>query len=242
MNGNGQSNHKLLAQFNDLWQGKHEAEVAVCAPYVYMAQVVDSLSLSDVVAGAQDLSQFEVGAYTGEVSGSMLADLGCQYVIVGHSERRNYFSESNELVAKKFIQAQAVGLTPIFCVGESLEKRESGQALEAIGLQLQSIIAAVGCAAFENAVVAYEPIWAVGTGRIATPDQVEEVHAFIREQLGAVGKGVRILYGGSVKPDNAGQTFALEDVDGALIGGASLQAQDFYAICQAADLSVGDGI
>lgn len=235
MNGSRQSNAALLAEFTQLWAGEHKSEVVICAPYIYIDQVANTLCDSAIIVGAQDLSQYEVGAYTGEVSAQMLRDNGCGYAIVGHSERRNYFQESNDLIVEKFIQAQKAGLIPIFCVGESLERREAGEALIAIGLQLQSIIDVVGQAAFRQAVVAYEPIWAVGTGRIATPEQVEEVHGFIRAQFGEVGSGLRILYGGSVKPENAAQTFALDDVDGALIGGASLQAKDFYAICQAAE-------
>ncbi len=236
MNGSYHTNAELLAQFAPQWQGVHCAEVAICAPYIYLPQVVEVLSRSNIVVGAQDVSQFKLGAYTGEISGAMLVDVGCHYVIVGHSERRAYFAESNRIIAEKFMQAQAVGLVPIFCVGESLERREAGEALATIGAQLQAVIDMVGLGAFKQAVIAYEPVWAVGTGRIATPEQVEEMHGFIRAQLGSIGAGIRILYGGSVKPDNAAQTFALDDVDGALVGGAALQANTFYGICQAADL------
>lgn len=236
MNGNSQSNAELLRQFTQHWQGVHYAEVAICAPYVYLPQALELLSQSNVIVGAQDLSHFSVGAYTGEISASMLADIGCEYVIVGHSERRNYFAESDTVIAEKFMRAQAAGLTPIFCVGESLQKREAGDAHAAIGAQLQGVIDVVGRDAFKQAIIAYEPIWAVGTGRIATPEQVSDMHAFIRKQLGDVGTGLRILYGGSVTADNAAQTFALEDVDGALVGGASLKADNFFAICQAAEL------
>lgn len=238
MNGNSQSNAELLTQFIKLWQGVHHAEVAICAPYVYLPQISELLSESNVIAGAQDLSHFSVGAYTGEISAVMLADIGCEYVIVGHSERRNYFAESDAVIAEKFMQAQAAGLTPIFCVGESLQKREAGEAHSAIESQLQGVINVVGRDAFKQAVIAYEPIWAVGTGRIATPAQVSDMHAFIRQQLGEVGNSLRILYGGSVTADNAAQTFALDDVDGALVGGASLKADNFFAICQAAELDV----
>ena len=236
MNGSYRANAELLAQFLPQWQGVHCAEVAICAPYIYLPQLADVLSLSNIVVGAQDVSQFELGAYTGEISGAMLLDVGCHYVIVGHSERRAYFVESNRVIAEKFMQAQAAGLVPIFCVGESLERREAGEALATIGTQLQAVIDEVGLDAFKQAVIAYEPVWAVGTGRIATPDQVEEMHGFIRAQLGSVGADIRILYGGSVKPGNAAQTFALDDVDGALVGGAALQANAFYGICQATDL------
>jgi len=236
MNGNSQSNTELLFQFKRLWNGVHRAEVAICAPDVYLYQVAEILADSNVSSGAQDVSHYQSGAYTGETSASMLVDVGCHYVIIGHSERRDYFSEDSALVAEKFIQAQSAGLIPIFCVGESLACREQGAALEAIGQQLSTVVDAVGMNAFKQAVVAYEPIWAVGTGCIATPEQVQEVHHFIRERLVPVGDSLRILYGGSVKPANAAQIFALPDVDGALIGGASLNANDFYAICQAAEL------
>lgn len=237
MNGNSQTNAELLRQFTQLWQGVHHAEVAICAPYVYLSQVSELLSQSNVIVGAQDLSHFSVGAYTGEISAAMLGDIGCEYVIVGHSERRNYFAESNAVIAEKFMRAQSAGLTPIFCVGESLKKREAGEAHTAIESQLQGVIEVVGIEAFKNAIIAYEPVWAVGTGRIATPEQVSDMHAFIRQQLGDMGRNLRILYGGSVTADNAAQTFALEDVDGALVGGASLKVDNFFAICQAAELN-----
>lgn len=235
LNGNQSGNQQLVAAIVAQRQAEQYAEVALCPPYVYMTQVAEHLHGAAVKLGAQDASAYAQGAYTGEVSAAMLADIGCQYVIVGHSERRHYFGESNEQVAQKFIAVQAAGLTPILCVGESLDDRDSGHALSTIAYQVEAVLAQAGLDAFAQAVIAYEPIWAVGTGRIASPQQVEEVHHYIRQLLGEYGDRIRILYGGSVKPDNAGPTFALPDVDGALIGGASLIAEDFVAICQQAD-------
>jgi len=235
MNGSIASNKVLLEGLCSQWQGDHQAEVAVCAPFVYLHQAGQLLAGSGIGLGAQDLNQHDNGAYTGEVAGPMLADCGCDYVIVGHSERRSYNGETDAVVAEKFVAAQRAGLTPILCVGETLEERDSGQALEVIKTQLSVVIEKAGRDSFIRAVVAYEPVWAIGTGRTATPEQAQEVHAFIREQLAEVGAGVRILYGGSVKPGNAAELFAQQDIDGALVGGASLQADDFCAICQAAE-------
>ena len=188
--------------------------------------------------GAQDLSEFDSGAYTGEVSGQMLAEVGCAYVLVGHSERRALFGDSDERVAAKFVAALKAGLVPVLCVGETLSEREAGSTEQVVGRQLGAALQAAGVGALERAVVAYEPVWAIGTGRTASSEQAQQAHAFLRGRIAQsdarVAAGVRILYGGSVKPGNAAELFAMPDVDGGLIGGASLVASDFLAICQAA--------
>ncbi len=214
------------------------AEVLVLPPFPYLP-LVDSLTdTTPVLLGAQNLSAHASGAFTGEVSGPMLADWNCSYVLVGHSERRALHAESSELVAQKFVAAQNAGLQPILCLGESLEEREAGSTREVVGAQLTAVIEAAGIQAFSRAVVAYEPVWAIGTGQTAMPEQAQEVHAAIRAQLAAedatIAGRVRVLYGGSVKPDNAADLFACEDIDGGLVGGASLQAESFMGIYQAA--------
>jgi triosephosphate isomerase len=236
MNGNQRTNAELLAKVVAGWQGKHNADVAVCPPFPYFQHTLELLVSSSIVLGAQSVSEYEGGAYTGEVSARMLADWQCRYVIVGHNERRRMQQESDTQVAQKFVAVQREQLVPILCVGESLEQRETGQALAVIHRQLNAVVESVGCDAFEHAVVAYEPVWAVGTGKTATPLQAQEVHHFIRELLGDVGQRVRILYGGSVKANNAAQLFAMTDIDGALLGGASLDAEEFLSICRAADV------
>jgi len=235
MNGNLQSNAELLTKIVAGWQGEHNADVVVCPPNPYLLHAYEKISGSPILLGAQNLSQYDSGAYTGEVSAQMLAELHCKFVIIGHNERRRLQGETDEQVAQKFIAAQRAGLIPILCVGESSSQRENGHHLEVIGAQLQVVCAHVGCDVFKRAVVAYEPVWAVGTGKTATPQQAEEVHRFIRTKLGDVGETVRILYGGSVKASNAEQLFALPDIDGALLGGASLDAEEFLKICKAAD-------
>lgn len=214
------------------------AEVMVLPPFPYLP-LVDSLTdATPVMLGAQDLSAHVSGAYTGEVSGAMLSDWNCSHVLVGHSERRSLHRESNELVAHKFVAAQEAGLQPILCVGETLEERDAGRTREVVGEQIAAVLEAAGIQAFARAVVAYEPVWAIGTGKTAGPEQAQEVHASIRAQLAAeddtIAGRVRILYGGSVKPDNAADLFARDDIDGGLIGGASLQAESFMGIYQAA--------
>ena len=217
-------------------------EVAVCPPTIYLKQCGDMLEESQISIGAQDLCGYAVdkGAYTGEVSAHMLEDMACTFVILGHSERREYQKESDELVAQKFNLAQQANLTPILCVGESLEQREAGDTLDFVGRQLDAVLKANGIDAFESACIAYEPIWAIGTGLSATPEQAQEVHAFIRHKLSEsnpkTAEKVQILYGGSVKPGNAAALFAEPDIDGALVGGASLTAEDFAAICQLAEV------
>lgn len=229
MNGS----REFAARFvEDLDLSGVEAQVAICPPFPYLPL----LALSEGVAlGAQNLSEQVEGAYTGEVSAQMLRDLGVGYAIVGHSERRSLYGESSALVAEKFIAAQRAGLIPILCVGESLQEREQGRTLEVIAGQLQAVTDLGGESLWQNAVIAYEPVWAIGTGRTATPEQAQEVHEFIRGRLGEAGARIQILYGGSVKGGNAQALFAQADIDGALVGGASLDAEEFARICRAAD-------
>ncbi len=213
-------------------------ELVVCPPSLYIGHVGPMLGdQSRVVLGAQNLDFHDSGAYTGEISATMLTDVGCGYVIVGHSERRALYGETNNIVARKVAAALEQGLPPILCVGETLEQRESSETEDVIGAQLDAVVSLVGIQAFSNIVVAYEPVWAIGTGKTATPEQAQDVHAFVRRRLAdldqEVANGVRILYGGSVKPDNAADLFANVDIDGGLIGGASLKAEDFLGICRA---------
>ncbi len=221
------------------------ADVAVIPPYPYLAELMVVGAGSGLEFGAQDLSEHAQGAYTGEVAGAMLKDIGCRYVLVGHSERREYHAESNELVARKFVAAQAAGLLPILCVGELLEHREAGQTEAIVGAQLDAVLDLAGIAAFDHAVVAYEPVWAIGTGKTATPEQAQQVHAFMRDKFAKqdarIASSLRLLYGGSVKAANAAELFAQSDIDGGLIGGASLLAADFLAICEAAAAAANQG-
>src|SRR5579859_4179606 len=207
------------------------AQCAVCPPFPYLTEVAGQLRGTAVALGAQNVNEHAQGAYTGEVSAAMLKELGCRYVIVGHSERRQIYGETDAQVAAKFAAARGAGLTPILCVGETLEEREAGKTEEVVARQL-------GAVQFADAVLAYEPVWAIGTGRNATPEQAQAVHAFLRgriaERSREVAAQLRILYGGSVKPANAKALFAMPDVDGGLIGGASLVAQDFLEILRAA--------
>lgn len=214
-------------------------DVAVCPPTIFIRQVVEGLEGKGIGVGAQDVSLYEQdGPYTGEVSASMLRDVGCSYVLVGHSERRSLFGETDADVAHKFANALRAGLCPILCVGETLEEREQGVTESVVARQLDAVLEVSGVAAFERALIAYEPVWAIGTGRTATPEQAQQVHAFIRARLAAHDAGVasraRIQYGGSMKPENAAELMAMPDIDGGLIGGASLKAEDFMAICAAA--------
>ena len=216
-----------------------KASMLLCPPPVYLQTVARCLAGVPIHLGAQNLAAFaDSGAYTGEVSGRMLKDLGCDFVIVGHSERRALFGEDDDTVAAKFSAAQAQGLTPILCVGELLEDREAGRTEEVVGRQMESVLSAVGVKAFADAVVAYEPVWAIGTGHTATPQQAQEVHGFIRGLIAGqddiIAAELRILYGGSVKGSNARELLAMDDIDGGLVGGASLDAQDFLAIFEAA--------
>ena len=212
--------------------------VAVCVPYPYLSQAQSMLAGTTLAWGAQNLSEHAQGAYTGEVSSGMLGDFGCRYVLVGHSERRSLYGESDALVAAKYVAAQSAGLVPILCVGETLAEREAGQTMAVVSAQIDAVVQRAGVQSFAKAVVAYEPVWAIGTGRTATSAQAQEVHAAIRAQLMLSDKNVadslQILYGGSVKPGNAQELFGMPDIDGGLIGGASLVAEDFLAICRAA--------
>ena len=236
MNGTRESAVKLA---DAMLQGPDRAgaEVLLCPPFVYLADVARVLKGGNVVLGAQDLCAEDNGAFTGEVSGAMLKDLDCRYVIVGHSERRALFGETDALVARKFMAAQKVGIAPILCVGETLTERESGTTSAVVSRQLKAVLDAAGIGAFGNAVVAYEPVWAIGTGRTATPNQAQEVHALIRSLLAAedakIASATRLLYGGSVKASNAAELFRMPDIDGGLVGGASLDAAEFLAICTA---------
>lgn len=211
-------------------------ELAVCPTYAHLQQALDLCAGSSLAVGAQDCSKNTDGAYTGEVSAGMLADLGCQWVILGHSERRQYHGESDSLVAEKLAVAVTAGLRPIVCVGETQEQRESGDAEAVVAAQVQGALAGQGN--LSELVVAYEPVWAIGTGLTATPEQAQQMHAFIRGQLAALkgldAQSTRLLYGGSVKPGNAGELFSQPDIDGALVGGASLLVEDFAAIATAA--------
>lgn len=212
------------------------AEVAVCPTYVHLPQVLQMCAPSEIAVGAQDCSHMESGAYTGEVAAKMLAEIGCRWVVLGHSERRQYHDESDALVAAKVAMAVAAGLQPIVCVGETREQREAGEAKSVVSAQLQGALQ--GQVNLESLVVAYEPVWAIGTGLTATPEQAQDMHECIRDCLNGIegvdAPATRVLYGGSVKADNAGQLFAQPDIDGALVGGAALKAADFLAITNAA--------
>ena len=234
MHGSHQGNAELLAGI--VGARPFGCDVAVCAPFPYLSEAAVALAGSDIRWGAQDCSMHEQGAYTGEVSAAMLAEFGCRYVIVGHSERRAYHAESDQLVADKAKAALARGITPIVCVGETLAQREAGETEAVVKRQLSAVIHTLGHCAGEM-VVAYEPVWAIGTGRVATPEQAQAVHALLRAQLRAAAANadtMTLLYGGSVKPDNAATLFGQADIDGGLIGGASLKAADFVGICRAA--------
>ncbi len=214
-------------------------EVAVMPPCLYIGQVIAGLDGKAISVGAQNCAVEPMqGALTGEVAPSQLADAGCEFVLVGHSERRLILGERDEQLSRKFAAAQSCGLVPVLCIGETLEQREAGRTLDVVSAQLGSVIEELGVGAFSRAVVAYEPVWAIGTGLTAAPQQAQEVHAAIRAQLAAenaeVARGVRILYGGSVKAANAAELFGMQDIDGGLIGGASLNADEFGAICRAA--------
>ena len=235
MNGTSAAN----AQWMAAWRGiTLPCDAVVCAPFVYLPQVGAGLAGSSTELGAQNLSEQAPGAFTGEVAGEMLADVGCRWVIVGHSERRALYGETNELVARKAARALALGIKPIVCVGETLAERDAGRTLQVVAAQMAAVLALCTVTQLAGGAVAYEPVWAIGTGRTATPAQAQEVHAAIRAQLAQAdaqaAQRTRILYGGSVKPGNARELFAQPDIDGGLIGGASLVAADFAAICASA--------
>jgi triosephosphate isomerase len=232
MNGGLKANAQLLAAIA-AWSGAPERSVAVCVPYPYLMQAQAALSSTRIAWGAQDVSEHAAGAYTGEVSAAMLAEFGCRYAIVGHSERRQYYCDSDAIVGAKAKAALAAGITPIACVGETLAERDAEVTDRVVLRQLDAVLAAVGADA-PKLVVAYEPVWAIGTGRTATPAQAQEVHARIRARMREAGaQDVALLYGGSVKADNAKALFAMADIDGGLIGGASLKSDEFLAIAAA---------
>ena len=239
MNGSLAESRALVSALRAGVDAGGSAEMLLCPPYVYLPSVREWLAGSRITLGAQNLAdRAGSGAYTGEISGAMLRDVGCSHVIVGHSERRALYGESDTGVATKFRVAQEVGLVPILCVGETLEQREAGQTRATVERQLKAVLDAAGVAAFARAVVAYEPVWAIGTSRTATPEQAQEVHAFIRAMIAArdatIAADLIILYGGSVKGANARSLLAMEDIDGGLVGGASLIASDFLEIFRAA--------
>ncbi len=237
--------HGLRAENADLVRGlidrlrpEARAEVMISPPFPYLLETARLLKDSEIALGAQSVCAEAIGAFTGEVSAAMLKDVGCKYVIVGHSERRQVYGESDALVARKFMAVQSQKLVPVLCVGETLDEREGEQTLAVVGRQLDAVLAVAGVGALGQAVIAYEPVWAIGTGRTASPEQAQEVHGMIRAKVAAldaiIGSSVRILYGGSVKASNARELFAMPDIDGGLVGGASLKADEFAQICAAA--------
>lgn len=238
MHGSLVANTALLDSLTQLHRPVDNVEMAVCVPFPYLAQVAQQLRATGIAWGAQDVSEHDSGAYTGEVSGPMLAEFGCKYVLVGHSERRVLHGETDRQIAGKFAAVQRAGMIPVLCVGETLEQRDNAATDAVLRRQLEAVLDANGVAAFKDSVLAYEPVWAIGTGRTASPEQVQAVHRHLRGLVGARAPGVAleltIVYGGSVKPGNAADLFAMPDVDGGLIGGASLVAQDFAAIGAAA--------
>ncbi|TWI12576.1 triose-phosphate isomerase [Aerolutibacter ruishenii] len=235
LHGNRKFAHELLDALVPAPQG---VELVILPPLPYVGELVERYEATGMAFGAQDVSMNEKGAYTGEVSAAMLADVGARYGLVGHSERRQYHGETSELVARKFFAAKAGGITPILCIGETLSEREDGKTEWRLEEQLAPILEQGGAAAFDGAIIAYEPVWAIGTGKTATPEQAQQVHAFIRSEIAAhdarIADSLPILYGGSVKADNAASLFSQPDVDGGLVGGASLVAADFNAIAAAA--------
>ncbi len=238
MHGSLASNQALLTALVSQLEELNGMRCAVCVPFPYLAQAQASLTGTKLAWGAQNLSQYDKGAFTGEVSASMLLEFGCNYVIVGHSERRALFGETDAVVAAKFAAALAAGITPILCVGETLEERDAGRAESVIARQLDAVIAGSGMVGLAKSVIAYEPVWAIGTGKTASPEQAQAVHAFIRRKLAAldtdIAAALTIQYGGSVKAANAAELFSQPDIDGGLIGGASLRVDEFMAICHAA--------
>lgn len=237
MNGSRESVAGLM-QGITAGAGLEGMEMLVCPPFVYIPQVAVAIGEAPVALGGQDLYTEANGAFTGEISGSMLADVGCQYVIIGHSERRALLGESDGKIARKFLAAQENNLIPILCLGETLDERQADSTLQVIGSQFNAVVDVVGIEAFARAVVAYEPVWAIGTGETATPEQAQEVHAALRsmaaKRSAKIAADLRLLYGGSVKAANAAELFSMPDIDGGLIGGASLDANEFLAICRAA--------
>ena len=238
MNGDMAGNAELLAGIMAGIPDSDRVKLMVCPPFPYLGSSAQALTDSGVSLGAQTVSEHESGAYTGEIAASMLRDLGCAYVLVGHSERHSLYGESSEMVAAKFKVASGAGLIPVLCVGETLAEREAEATETVIAQQLQAVLDIVGVEGLKNAVVAYEPVWAIGTGMTASPEQAQDVHYFIRQMIAGndanIAEELLILYGGSVKGDNAAGLFSMSDIDGGLIGGASLKADDFLAIAEAA--------
>lgn len=237
LNGSKSSIQTLVKGIADGMSGIGGKAVAICPPYVYIPMVADLVDGTDIGLGSQDVADQETGAFTGEISAAMLKEAGCQYAIVGHSERRSIYGEQDADTASKYAAARKEGLTPILCLGELLEERESGDTENVVARQLDAVIELEGVASLADAVIAYEPVWAIGTGKTASPEQAQEVHAFIRNKVAEldadIAAKVQILYGGSVNGGNAAELFAMEDIDGGLIGGASLTSEAFLAICTA---------
>lgn len=238
MHGSRTANRALLDELELRLKPQWPIDIVVFPPYVYLADAVRRLEEGAIAVGAQDVCAESGGAFTGQVAAAMLKDVGCRYAIVGHSERRRLYHEDDALVARKFAAARGAGLTPVLCVGETLEERESGITESVVARQLDAVIGMNGIEAFSAAILAYEPVWAIGTGRTASAVQAQAVHAFLRSRIGAqdanMARQLRILYGGSVKAGNAAELFSMSDVDGALVGGASLSADEFQQICAAA--------
>ncbi len=237
LNGSVAGVQSLSSEIASALVDETSVEVVVCPVFVHLHEVLSRIASSPVKLGAQDACEQDSGAYTGEVSAPMLAECHCEYVIVGHSERRTIYAETDGQIATKFVAVQRANMTPILCVGEQLNEREQQRTEAVVGRQLDAVIELAGVESLANAVIAYEPVWAIGTGKTATCDQAQAVHEFIRGKIADldIARSVRILYGGSVKPSNAEELFAMEDIDGGLIGGAALNGDDFVAICRAAE-------
>lgn len=225
---------ELLAKGIIAGLGDNNADIAVCVPYVHLPKVSELVRNTTLAVGAQNVADKASGAFTGEISAAMLSEFNCKYALVGHSERRSYYGDTDESVAARFCQAQEQNITPILCVGETLEEREQDRTFAVIDTQLDAVVKTAGIAAFGAAVIAYEPVWAIGTGKTATDEQAQEVHQYIRKYIAAkdqtIADKIQILYGGSAKPDNAKGLFSMPDIDGGLIGGASLDAESFLKI------------
>jgi len=238
MNGTKASVKALIAGIKSGINDVANAEVVVCPPAIFIPDVVNDAAGSSISVGSQNICDQDQGAFTGEIAGSMLKEFGCDYAIIGHSERRALYAESDELIARRFAAARRNGIKPIFCIGETLEEREQGITNDVCSRQIDAVIALEGVEALADGVIAYEPVWAIGTGKTATPEQAQEVHAYIRGKISAVNaevaEGLRILYGGSMNAGNAAELLSQLDIDGGLIGGASLKTDDFLAICRTA--------
>jgi triosephosphate isomerase len=232
MHGTAETAANLARQLAEQWNANDSVEMIIFPPFVHIPAVATEVAKSAVSIGAQNVSEYPAGAYTGETSAAMLVDQGCKYALVGHSERRAMLNESSETVAEKFIAAQNGGLIPILCVGESLQQRQDNQTEEVVSAQIAAVVDRAGLHNVCRAVIAYEPVWAVGTGETATPNQAQQVHSVIRAQLGEAGISTPLLYGGSVKAENAAELFAQPDINGGLVGGASLEANEFLNIAK----------